>query len=44
MLLQHAHGTGAGLVLMLLSERPRAWSNRERLWAHAMAKKLQGYW
>ena len=35
---------GSDVWLMLLSERPRAWSNRERLWGAAIARKLQGCW
>lgn len=37
-------GHSNDVVLILLSERPRAWSSRERLWAAAMARKLQAYW
>ena len=30
----------SGVVLVLLSDRPRAWSQRERFWGLAIAKKL----
>lgn len=38
------NGDDKDVVLVLLSERSRAWSSRERLWGAAIAKKLQGYW
>ena len=31
---------GSDLLLMMLSDRPRAWSQRERAWGDAVSQKL----
>ena len=31
---------GSKLLLMMLSDRPRAWSQRERAWGRAVSQKL----
>ena len=31
---------GSDLLLMMLSDRPRAWSQRERAWGNAVSQKL----
>lgn len=33
-----------GIMLVLLSDKPRAWSKRERLWALAITNKLDSCW
>jgi len=38
---QGATSSGSGMLLVLLSDRPRAWSRRERLWGLAVTKKLE---
>jgi len=38
---QGATSSGSGVLLVLLSDRPRAWSRRERLWGLAVTKKLE---
>lgn len=35
-----AVGNGSDLMLMMLSDRPRAWSQRERAWGRAVSQKL----
>ncbi|KAA6418702.1 MAG: required for cyt b6 assembly [Trebouxia sp. A1-2] len=38
---QGATSSDNGVLLVLLSDRPRAWSRRERLWGLAVTKKLE---
>lgn len=33
-------GEGSDLLLMMLSDKPRAWSQRERAWGRAVSRKL----
>ena len=35
-----AAGQGSDLLLIMLSDRPRAWSQRERAWGRAVSHKL----